>query len=59
MTRSGPQAVAAAAWHASPPLVVFTVLSLAFAAGSATGLALDARTLDGVPVWLKPVDRIG
>jgi len=51
----GPRAVAAAAWHASPPLVVFTGLSLVFAAGSAAGLAVDARTLDGVPVWLKPL----
>jgi hypothetical protein len=51
----GPRAIAATAWHASPPLVVFTGLSLAFAAGSAIGLTLDARLLDGVPVWLKPL----
>ena len=54
MTHEGPPAVAAA-WHASPPLVVFTGLSLAFAAGSLIGMAMDARMLDGVPVWLKPL----
>lgn len=52
---AGPRAVATAAWHASPPLVVFAGLSLAFGACAAVGLAVDARTLDGVPVWLKPL----
>ena len=28
---------------------------MALAGGVAVGLALDARTLDGVPVWLKPL----
>ena len=49
------RAVAAAARQASPPLAVFAALSLAFAAGAAIGLAVDARTIDGVPVWLKPL----
>ena len=47
--------MAATAWRASPPLVVCAVLSIALAGGVAIGLALDARTLDGVPVWLKPL----
>lgn len=54
-TSTGLSAVAATAWHASPPLVVFAGLSLALAGGTAMGLAIDPRTLDGVPVWLKPL----
>jgi hypothetical protein len=50
-----PGSVAATAWRASPPLVVCAVVSIALAGAVAVGLALDPRTLDGVPVWLKPL----
>ena len=43
------------AWQTSPPLVVFAGLSLAFAAGAGIGIVVDARTLDDVSVWLKPL----
>ncbi|WP_238015112.1 hypothetical protein KZZ52_50940 [Dactylosporangium sp. AC04546] len=36
------------------PLIVVAVLMAALAIGTAAGIALDDRTLLGVPVWLKP-----
>ncbi|GGM87514.1 hypothetical protein ACFFX1_48640 [Dactylosporangium sucinum] len=36
------------------PLIVVAVLMAALAIGTAAGMALDDRTLLGVPVWLKP-----
>ena len=47
--------VVSVAWRASPPLVVCAAASLAFAVGTAVGVSVDPRTLDGVPVWLKPL----
>ncbi|MET7402790.1 hypothetical protein ABZS66_55855 [Dactylosporangium sp. NPDC005572] len=36
------------------PLIVVAALMAALAIGTAAGIALDDRTLLGVPVWLKP-----
>ncbi|WP_103501827.1 hypothetical protein, partial [Streptomyces sp. SM14] len=46
-------AVAWRQWHR--PLMLFTVAMAALAVFSAAGLVVDGRTVNGDPVWLKPL----
>jgi len=41
-------------WQDSPPLTAVTVLMIGVFAASVAGIALDPRTITGVPAWLKP-----
>ncbi len=41
-------------WRTSPPLVAVGALALALLAASLAGVAVDPRTITGVPAWLKP-----
>lgn len=41
-------------WRSSPPLTATGILMLVALAGAAIGLAIDPRTITGVPAWLKP-----